>query len=54
MPLTSRTVTDAAKLKAVLGRVKAQGFALVDQELEEGQRSAAAPCATGRRAWWRR
>ena len=40
VPLTSRTVTDAAKLEAVPGRVKARGFALVDQELE-GLRSAA-------------
>lgn len=42
-PLTSRTVTDPAKLRATLDRVRAQGYALVDQELEEGLRSAAAP-----------
>lgn len=41
--LTSRTVTDPARLEAMLGRVRAQGYALVDQELEEGLRSAAAP-----------
>jgi IclR family pca regulon transcriptional regulator len=43
VPLTPRSVTDPAKLEAMLGRVRAQGFALVDQELEEGLRSAAAP-----------
>ena len=42
-PLTSRTVTDAATLRALLDRVRAKGYALVDQELEEGLRSAAAP-----------
>jgi IclR family pca regulon transcriptional regulator len=42
-PLTSRTVGDPGKLRATLDRVRAQGFALVDQELEEGLRSAAAP-----------
>src|SRR5215203_4363730 len=33
VPLTSRTVSDPAELEAMLGRVKDQGFALVDQEL---------------------
>jgi IclR family transcriptional regulator, pca regulon regulatory protein len=42
-PLTPSTVTDRSELAAILGRVRAQGFALVDQELEEGLRSAAAP-----------
>jgi IclR family pca regulon transcriptional regulator len=42
-PLTTRTISDAAALEATLSRVRAQGFALVDQELEEGLRSAAAP-----------
>jgi IclR family pca regulon transcriptional regulator len=42
-PLTSRTVTDAGTLRARVDAVRAQGFALVDQELEEGLRSAAAP-----------
>ena len=42
-PLTSRTVTDAETLGARLDRVRSQGYALVDQELEEGLRSAAAP-----------
>ncbi|TFV64027.1 UNVERIFIED_ORG: IclR family transcriptional regulator [Bacillus sp. AZ43] len=42
-PLTSRTVTDPGRLRKVLERVRSQGFAVVDQELEEGLRSAAAP-----------
>ena len=42
-PLTRRTVTDAARLRGVLQQVATQGFAVVDQELEDGLRSAAAP-----------
>jgi IclR family pca regulon transcriptional regulator len=42
-PLTPRTVTDRDTLRATLEQVRAQGYALVDQELEEGLRSAAAP-----------
>jgi IclR family pca regulon transcriptional regulator len=42
-PLTARTVTAAADLRAELQRVREQGWALVDQELEEGLRSVAAP-----------
>ncbi|MDS1271247.1 IclR family transcriptional regulator C-terminal domain-containing protein [Lipingzhangella sp. LS1_29] len=41
--LTSRTITSAAKLRAELERVRSQGWAIVDQELEEGLRSVAAP-----------
>ncbi|MGW1254412.1 IclR family transcriptional regulator domain-containing protein [Streptomyces sp. NPDC002513] len=41
--LTSRTVTDPDELRAVLGRVRREGFALVDGELEEGLRSIAVP-----------
>jgi IclR family transcriptional regulator, pca regulon regulatory protein len=41
--LTRRTISDPAKLRAALLRVRAQGFALVDQELEEGLRSLAVP-----------
>jgi IclR family pca regulon transcriptional regulator len=41
--LTSHTVADVAALRAELERVPAQGYALVDQELEEGLRSVAAP-----------
>jgi len=42
-PLTRRTVTDPAKLRTVLRKIAAQGYAIVDQELEEGLRSVAAP-----------
>ncbi|MBD3942242.1 helix-turn-helix domain-containing protein [Microbacterium sp. NEAU-LLC] len=41
--LTERTVTDAAALRAALDRVRAQGWALVDGELEPGLRSVAVP-----------
>jgi IclR family pca regulon transcriptional regulator len=41
--LTNRTVTARSALKAELSRVRAQGWALVDQELEEGLRAVAAP-----------
>ena len=40
---TSHTITDRKKLVAELHRVRDQGWALVDQELEEGLRSIAAP-----------
>ena len=42
-PQTERTVTDPAALRAVLDEVRPQGWALVDQELEIGLRSIAAP-----------
>lgn len=42
-PLTRRTITDADTLRGVLSTVPAQGWALVDQELEEGLRAVAAP-----------
>ena len=41
-PLTSRTVTDPGALRALLLEVREQGWALVDQELEDGVRSIAA------------
>ncbi|HEY2058785.1 IclR family transcriptional regulator domain-containing protein [Amycolatopsis sp. NBC_01480] len=41
--LTDHTLTDRALLKAELARVAEQGWAMVDQELEEGLRSVAAP-----------
>jgi IclR family transcriptional regulator, pca regulon regulatory protein len=42
-PLTARTVVDPRRLRAELGRVRRQGWALVDQELEEGLRPVAVP-----------
>jgi IclR family transcriptional regulator, pca regulon regulatory protein len=49
-PLTPRAIDNAADLAAELDRVREQGWALVDQELEEGLRSIAAPVhdASGR------
>jgi IclR family pca regulon transcriptional regulator len=41
--LTTRTVGSVAALRAELSRVRAQGWAIVDQELEEGLRAVAAP-----------
>ncbi|GAA0382858.1 IclR family transcriptional regulator [Acrocarpospora corrugata] len=41
--LTQRTVTSPVTLRGELDRVRAQGWAMVDQELEEGLRSIAAP-----------
>jgi IclR family pca regulon transcriptional regulator len=41
--LTGHTVTGKAALRRVLRTVAEQGFALIDQELELGVRSAAAP-----------
>ena len=40
---TDFTVTDADKLRAVLAKVRTQGYCLVDQELEKGLRSIAVP-----------
>ncbi|HET6211906.1 MAG TPA: IclR family transcriptional regulator [Micromonosporaceae bacterium] len=42
-PLTGRTVGSVAALRAELARVRTQGWALVNQELEEGLRAVAAP-----------
>jgi IclR family pca regulon transcriptional regulator len=42
-PLTDRTVTDPAQLRELLAQVAGQGYAIVDQELEEGLRAVAAP-----------
>lgn len=49
-PLTPRTITNTGVLRSVLDEVREQGWALVDQELEEGLRSIAAPLTdrTGR------
>ncbi len=40
---TSRTVTDRAELKAIIQKVRMDGYALLDQELELGLRSIAVP-----------
>jgi IclR family transcriptional regulator, pca regulon regulatory protein len=42
-PLTSRTVTTESALRDAIAGVRKQGYAMVDQELEEGLRSAAVP-----------
>ncbi len=42
---TARTITDKATLAAELDAVRAQGYAIVDQELELGLRSCAVPIA---------
>lgn len=41
--LTPRTITRPDKLRAALSRVRSQGYAIVDQELEVGLRSIAVP-----------
>jgi IclR family transcriptional regulator, pca regulon regulatory protein len=46
LPLTSHTITDPVKLREALMKARAQGHALVDQELEVGVRSVAAPITT--------
>ena len=42
-PLAHETITTRAQLEAELDRVREQGYAIVDQELESGLRSVAAP-----------
>lgn len=42
-PLSPLTVSSKSQLRAELEQVQEQGWAIVDQELEEGLRSAAAP-----------
>lgn len=42
-PLTPRALSSADALRAELTQIRSQGWALVDQELEEGLRSVAAP-----------
>ena len=42
-PLTARAIATPDALRAELARVRTQGWALVDQELEEGLRSIAVP-----------
>lgn len=41
--LTGHTITSTADLRQELRKIRARGWALVDQELEEGLRSIAAP-----------
>src|SRR3954447_21777433 len=41
--LTAHTLATEAELRGELARIRAQGWALVDQELEEGLRSVAVP-----------
>src|SRR5205823_4673070 len=40
---TGHTITSATALRRELRKIRSQGWALVDQELEEGLRSIAAP-----------
>jgi IclR family transcriptional regulator, pca regulon regulatory protein len=42
-PLTAHTVTSPARLREIVREVAAEGYAIVDQELEEGLRAVAAP-----------
>ena len=42
-PLTPRTLTSREAIEAELARIRAQGYAVVDQELEVGLRSVAVP-----------
>lgn len=42
-PFTNRTVTDQNRLRTIVHEVARQGYAIVDQELEEGLRAVAAP-----------
>jgi IclR family pca regulon transcriptional regulator len=41
--LTARTVTEPDRLRSIVREVAGQGYAIVDQELEEGLRAVAAP-----------
>jgi IclR family pca regulon transcriptional regulator len=41
--LTANTVTNSQQLRAILAETRSNGFAIVDEEREEGVRSAAAP-----------
>lgn len=42
-PFTSQTVVDPDELRAIIDAAGRQGYAIVDQELEEGLRAIAAP-----------
>lgn len=41
--ITDRTVTDPAKLRSILARVRTRGWVIVDQEADDGSRSVAMP-----------
>ena len=43
LPLTGKTIVDKGQLRAELAEIAAQGYAVVDQELEDGLRSVAVP-----------
>lgn len=45
---TSRTLTDPEAIMAVLSQVRTQGYAAIDQEVEEGLRSIAVPLLNAR------
>lgn len=47
--LTPRTVVEPDRLRTILQEIHRQGFALVDQELEDGVRSVAVPIRHGSR-----
>ncbi|HEY3511100.1 IclR family transcriptional regulator C-terminal domain-containing protein [Kribbella sp. NPDC051137] len=47
-PLTDRTLTAAADLRATITKARTDGYALVDQELELGLRSIAVPIRNAR------
>lgn len=47
-PLTQKSVTDVDALMALIDRVREQGYAIVDQELELGLISVAMPLVNGR------
>jgi IclR family pca regulon transcriptional regulator len=49
LPLAHETIATRAQLEAELERVREQGYAIVDQELESGLRSVAAPIRDRRR-----
>ena len=44
---TSHTVTDKKRLREILAEVSREGYALTDEELEEGLRSIAVPVRSG-------
>jgi IclR family acetate operon transcriptional repressor len=46
--LTDRTITDPARLKAELGRIAGQGFAIDNEEVVTGLQCLAVPVRTGR------